>query len=58
MSLMVERTRTKALNIRISDDEVTMLQALSEHSGLTQSDVVRQLVRKAFEELPKPKRKK
>lgn len=57
---MVERTRM--LNVRVADIEMTMLQQLAEETGLSVSDVVRQLIRKAHSEAgfarAKPRRKK
>jgi hypothetical protein len=47
------------LNVRMADAELDMLRELSEHLGLSQSDVVRQLVRKAHAETftPEPPRR-
>jgi Ribbon-helix-helix protein len=42
--------RTERLGIRIAPQEVAMLQALSEADGLTASDVVRLLIRRAHAE--------
>jgi len=57
---MVERARM--LNVRVADIEMSMLQDLAEHTGLSVSDVVRQLVRKAHVDAgfarAKPSRKK
>lgn len=36
--------------IRVTADEKAMIEALAEDSGLSQSDVVRQLVRTAYRE--------
>lgn len=47
---MVERSRM--LNVRVSEDEMAMLQAVAEAIGLSQSDTVRQLIRRAYVELP------
>jgi antitoxin component of RelBE/YafQ-DinJ toxin-antitoxin module len=59
---MIERTRTRMLNVRVADLEMTMLQQLAEEIGLSVSDVVRQLIRKAHSEAglarAKPRRKK
>jgi len=57
---MVERQ--KLLNVRMTEDEIAMVKELAEAAGLSQSDIIRQLVRKAHAELatkarPKPKRK-
>ena len=48
VSTLVDRNR--ATTIRMSDEEVAMLQALAEESGLSVSDYVRQYVRKAHAE--------
>jgi hypothetical protein len=42
--------RTRMLNVRVAELEMTMLQQLAEETGLSVSDVVRQLVRKAHSE--------
>jgi hypothetical protein len=42
---MVDRNRV--LNVRMTDAEMAMLQGLAEQTGLAQSDVVRQLIRRA-----------
>jgi hypothetical protein len=50
---------TKAINVRVSDEEARMLKALAEKLGMGISDVIRQYVRWAFAEtLPtgRPKR--
>ena len=56
--------RTKLLNVRMTEDEIAMVKDLAEAAGLSQSDIIRQLVRKAHGELdaspkqkPKPKKK-
>lgn len=56
---MVDRERM--LNVRVADSEIEMIKELAEHMGLSQSDVIRQLLRKAHAEAfgsrkPKPKR--
>jgi hypothetical protein len=58
---MAERQRV--LNVRMTESEMEMVKALSEAAGLSQSDAVRQIVRRAHEELrakakPKPNPKK
>jgi hypothetical protein len=50
--------RTERLGIRIAPLEVAMLQALSEADGLTASDVVRTLIRRAHAERFGEKRRK
>jgi hypothetical protein len=56
--------RERVLNIRLTDDEMNMVKDLAEHTGLSQSDAVRQLIRKAHADAklgngsPKAKRKK
>lgn len=39
------------VSIRMSDDEVAMLKALAEASGLSASDIVRTMVREAHKRL-------
>ena len=49
--------RDYTLRVRMSDDERDMLATLADERGLTASDVVRQLVREAFDarqDTPKP----
>jgi hypothetical protein len=54
---MVERQREKTWNVRVTEQENEMLQALAEHQGLSVSDVLRQLVRRAYAQaFPKSKR--
>lgn len=59
MTGMVDRGHM--LNVRVSDDELAMLRAVAVANGLTQSDMLRQLIRRAHEKLgqvqPKKKRK-
>ena len=51
--------RDKVLNVRLTEAEMQMVKDLAEASGLSQSDTVRQLVRRAHGELDtKPKRKR
>lgn len=58
MRHMVERKRERHINIRVTDEEADMLKTLAERTGLTQSDVLRQSIRRAYAELdPKPKTK-
>jgi hypothetical protein len=45
---MVARKRTKALNVRMLDEELAMLDAVAERDGISVSDWVRQAVRGAF----------
>jgi predicted DNA binding CopG/RHH family protein len=40
--------RERVLNVRLSDDEMQMVKELAAHVGLSQSDAVRQLIRKAY----------
>ncbi|NLE85969.1 MAG: ribbon-helix-helix protein, CopG family [Myxococcales bacterium] len=57
---MGEQRRERTLNVRITEVEAAMLRALAAHAGLSQSDMVRQYIRRAFAELPqasKPPRK-
>lgn len=50
--------RQRMLNLRVSEDELAQLKALSERMGLNQSDTVRQLIRKASAELVQSSSKK
>jgi hypothetical protein len=53
--------REKMLSVRVADTELAMLKELSEHLGLKQSDVVRQLIRNAHAKAgleTQPKRKR
>jgi predicted DNA binding CopG/RHH family protein len=53
---MVDRERV--LNVRMTEAEMAMVKDLADASGLSQSDIVRQLVRRAHAELDtKAKRK-
>jgi hypothetical protein len=58
---MVKEAQTERLGLRVAPSELKMLEALSEASGLSMSNVVRQLVRREyaekFGEPPKPTRK-
>jgi len=45
---MAERKRTKHLNVRLTDEETRMLEALAQNDGLSISDWIRQSVRHAF----------
>jgi hypothetical protein len=49
--LGVVETRTKATAIRFSDEELEMLKAIAQAKGLTQSDVLRQYIRREYERL-------
>jgi hypothetical protein len=55
---MVDRHRTRNLNVRIDDDEGRMLRALAEREGVSASDIVRQYIRRAFAEAFPPKKQK
>jgi hypothetical protein len=55
---MVDRTREKTITVRVTEAEVEMLKALAEHAGLSQSDVVRQSIRRDFAQLKPSKPKK
>ena len=53
--------RSERLNVRAAPEEMAMLEALADDSGLSVSDVVRMLVRDAYrskfgDNLPKPKK--
>jgi uncharacterized protein (DUF1778 family) len=45
---MVERKRTKVLNVRMADEETAMLDALADRDGQSVSDWIRLVVRTAF----------
>lgn len=47
-NMVEKRTRPRPFNIRVSDEELRMVKLLAEHLGLSQSDVMRQLLRQAF----------
>ena len=47
---MSPEDRTERMTIRFSPTERAMIEALSERTGLTQADVVRQTIRRAYEE--------
>jgi predicted DNA-binding protein len=52
--------RGNQFKIRLSDDEVTWLEALAENAGVTKTDYVRLLIRRANDERlasEKPKRR-
>ncbi|HSY22443.1 MAG TPA: hypothetical protein VK841_10030 [Polyangiaceae bacterium] len=52
--------RDQNLHVRTTEDEMRMLRALADADGLSTSDVVRQLIRRAFMDRwpPKVKTKK
>jgi predicted HicB family RNase H-like nuclease len=60
---MVDRKRSRNLNVRLLDEEVRMLEAIAENDGLSVSDWIRQSIRAAFRRTfaptvkPKPRRK-
>ncbi len=47
---MAERKRDQAILVRVSVEERAMLEALTERTGLSQSDILRQCVRKHYRE--------
>src|SRR5262245_60187571 len=55
-------TRTRLVNVRMLDAEVTMLAELAELEGVSQSEWVRNVIRREhtlmFREKPSPKRRK
>lgn len=60
---MVKEQQTERMNLRLTPSEVEMVQALSEATGLTMTNVIRQAVRREYAErfgpaAPKPKPKK
>jgi predicted DNA-binding protein len=59
---MVKAQQTERMGIRLTPGEAKMLEALSEATGLTMSNVVRQAIRREYAERfgqaePKPKPK-
>jgi len=44
------REREEMLNVRMTAEELAMLRALAEGDGLSQSDVVRQFIRRTYRE--------
>lgn len=50
--------REKLFNVRVADNEMTMIRELSEAYGLSLSDTIRQLVRRAHAELSHDKQRK
>ncbi len=58
---MVPLERSERLNVRIAPEEIAMLEAVAEADGLSASDVVRTLIRRAYAERfgdKKPKAKR
>ena len=45
---MPERKRARVLNVRLAEEETTMLAALAEQDGLSVSDWVRRAIRTSF----------
>ncbi len=45
---MAERRRVKTLNVRMLDDELSMIDAMAEREGISISDWVRQTVRASY----------
>lgn len=63
IGLVSRRTRSSIIKLRAFPEEVTMLRDLAETTGLSQSDVIRQLIRREHAEklgeqplYPEPKR--
>ncbi|HEX7668382.1 MAG TPA: hypothetical protein VF395_02305 [Polyangiaceae bacterium] len=62
---MTERKRERVLNVRLTEEETTMVAALAEQDGLNVSDWVRRTIRTTFRKAfpgsaqspTKPKRK-
>lgn len=50
---MGEQRRQRHLNVRMTDEEAAMLRTLAAHEGVSQSDVIRLYIRRAYAELPK-----
>jgi hypothetical protein len=59
---MVREQQTERIGLRVTPSEAKMLAELAEETGLSMSDVVRQLVRREhaekFEQAPRPKPKR
>jgi hypothetical protein len=57
---MVKEERTERLAVRMAPSEAAMLDALAEEAGLSQSDIIRLLVRREYAEKfgDKPLKKK
>jgi antitoxin component of RelBE/YafQ-DinJ toxin-antitoxin module len=58
---MTERVRVTTVSLRVNDDEQRMVKELADADGISISDVVRMLVRRAHQErfgVKKPKVKK
>jgi predicted transcriptional regulator len=53
LGIVETRSRSSAVTIRMSDEEVAMLKAIAEAKGLSVSDVLRQYVRREHEKLAK-----
>ena len=51
MRVRVERKRDAAVTIRMTPDEVAMLRDIAEWIGLSQSDIIRQYIRREHERL-------
>jgi hypothetical protein len=47
---MASKQRTERLGVRIAPDELAMVEALADADGISASDVVRILVRRAYAE--------
>lgn len=54
---MVERVRERVIQVRVTEAEFEMTEDLVNQTGLSKSDVIRQLIRKAHQELPKTRKK-
>jgi uncharacterized protein (DUF1778 family) len=59
---MVKEQQTERIGLRVTKSEAKMLEALSEATGLSMSDVLRMAIRREHaerigEQAPKPKRK-
>jgi hypothetical protein len=50
MRMASKREREEMLNVRMTAEELAMLRALAEGDGLSQSDVVRQFIRRTYRE--------
>lgn len=48
--------RERVLNVRLTDSEMDMVKELADHVGLSQSDTIRQLVRREHAKMEKGKK--
>ncbi len=53
LQIVSNRKRAKQVTLRVTDEEFDWLVALADKAGLSQSDWLRQVIRKAAEKLQK-----